>query len=328
MAKYKANTIKYHASIMGVLSFTITSLLTSTIYAGNISTTKGLSINPYVLGDALSLMAPKTPLNFQGEYIWANQSKLNDGLLLLDINSLTKPVIAVGERIKVRPDNIQLFCTDNSNPDMIPDNPAELAVPLTLGPGEYEIIIFNDKTETGCYRGTVVGTYNLENEPNPEKIFNMPNMEIDYDKERIAVTSISKSIGSESLSAQETVLRAYKYVIENISYDYLAEEEIKHGNGFRKRGIDSAFLNGRGICTDYAQILTAVLRDNGVPARVAVGTVSYMNTYHAWVQVYIKNEWVNLDPSAASCNRFNVTKDTMIADIAVNKNNVHTDYVY
>ena len=49
--------------------------------------------------------------------------------------------------------------------------------------------------------------------------------------------------------------------------------------------------NGSGICFDYASLLAALCRIQGIPARVIVGWTDI--EYHAWVEIYLENEGWN-----------------------------------
>ena len=68
---------------------------------------------------------------------------------------------------------------------------------------------------------------------------------------------------------------------------------------------------GRGICFDYAALMSAMLRVQQIPTRLITGYVD--EGYHAWVEVYVQNEgwinpeilfesrqWTRMDPTYAS----------------------------
>ena len=54
---------------------------------------------------------------------------------------------------------------------------------------------------------------------------------------------------------------------------------------------------GRGVCQDYAHIMTAVLRYMGIPARYVNGLMIGEGYTHAWVEVYTDGGWYGLDPT-------------------------------
>ena len=74
--------------------------------------------------------------------------------------------------------------------------------------------------------------------------------------------------------------------------------------------LEAILEEGRGICFDYAALLCAMLRSQGIPARMAVGDCG--EAYHAWVEVWSRDEgeaggiplapdaWTRLDPTFLS----------------------------
>ncbi|MBR5519897.1 MAG: transglutaminase domain-containing protein, partial [Clostridia bacterium] len=56
--------------------------------------------------------------------------------------------------------------------------------------------------------------------------------------------------------------------------------------------VDAVVAAKKGICFDYAAVMTAMLRGLGVPTKLVVG---YCGTeYHAWINVHVEGKgWVN-----------------------------------
>jgi transglutaminase-like putative cysteine protease len=52
-----------------------------------------------------------------------------------------------------------------------------------------------------------------------------------------------------------------------------------------------------GICQDLSAMTCAMLRSQGVPARLMIGTLG-VNTYHAWVMAVVNGEDKFFDPTA------------------------------
>lgn len=91
---------------------------------------------------------------------------------------------------------------------------------------------------------------------------------------------------------------------------------------------DQTLSSGKGICFDYASLAAAMLRSQGIPAKVITGYVSGGAVYHAWNMIYLKesgwitveikapaNEWERIDLTFAA----NGADETTIGD--------GTDYV-
>ena len=77
--------------------------------------------------------------------------------------------------------------------------------------------------------------------------------------------------------------------------------------------IDATMQTRKGICFDYASLMSALLRSQGIPTKLVVG---YSGTaYHAWISVYLDEagwvdniiefdgkDWSLMDPTLAANN--------------------------
>ena len=54
---------------------------------------------------------------------------------------------------------------------------------------------------------------------------------------------------------------------------------------------------GKGVCQDYAHIMTAVMRYMKIPARYVNGLMIGEGFTHAWVEVYVNGGWYGFDPT-------------------------------
>lgn len=89
-----------------------------------------------------------------------------------------------------------------------------------------------------------------------------------------------------------TLRQSYRAVIRTLRYDPDQQGSL---------GAQAALLQGQGDCTEFADLLTALLRANGVPARTVNGWVlgvSDTNPNHHWTEVWLPNRgWVPVDPT-------------------------------
>lgn len=53
----------------------------------------------------------------------------------------------------------------------------------------------------------------------------------------------------------------------------------------------------QGVCQDYAHLMIAVCRANGIPARYVCGFVEGTGETHAWVEIYDGYSWTGFDPT-------------------------------
>jgi hypothetical protein len=89
-----------------------------------------------------------------------------------------------------------------------------------------------------------------------------------------------------------TARAIYDWVRQNLHYaGYLADD----------LGALYALRNGRGDCTEYADLVVALARASGIPARMAGGYVIAQDAaprpqdYHNWAELYLDGAWRTVD---------------------------------
>jgi len=71
-----------------------------------------------------------------------------------------------------------------------------------------------------------------------------------------------------------------------------------------KTTAEEAFVQGKGVCQDYAHIFIALMHLAGIPARYVTGLIVGEGASHAWVEILWDGKWFGLDP----------TNDAVISD--------------
>lgn len=176
--------------------------------------------------------------------------------------------------------------------------------PLSAGNGEYEIQLYQETTNNkyAIVAGKTVEV-TLKDEFRP---FIAPNQYVNYENATNTVEKADELIGDKE--GLEAVAAIYDFVIDNISYDKEKAETVEPGY---LPDLDKVLENKKGICFDYASLMTAMLRSKGIPCKLIVG---YAGTaYHAWVSVWTKEsgwidkaiffngtKWQRMDPTFAS----------------------------
>ncbi len=120
---------------------------------------------------------------------------------------------------------------------------------------------------------------------------------------------LARSLTQHKTTDREKAQAIYEYVIGNIKYDYDKARTVEPGY---KPNCDEILEAGKGICLDYAALLSSMLRAVGIPAKLVTGYVAPKGAYHAWNEVYLEDSlpveadldkpflsqgWVRLDPT-------------------------------
>lgn len=90
------------------------------------------------------------------------------------------------------------------------------------------------------------------------------------------------------------------YLMHRLYQDYNYEKNCTT----MKTTAEEAWKLGRGVCQDYAHILTALCHMAGIPARYVTGMLIGEGFSHAWVEILEHGKWYGIDP----------TNDTIVTD--------------
>lgn len=181
--------------------------------------------------------------------------------------------------------------------------------------GTYSIGVYVNKYDTKY--STVFSTkvsVTLKNQFAP---FLIPNQYVNYTSSSKAV-GLAADITKSCKSDLDKVKIVYSYVVSNITYDYDRAANVQSGY---LPDIDDVLAKKSGICFDYAALMTAMLRTQGIPTKLVVGYAG--SVYHAWISTYTEetgwvnniiyfdgNNWKLMDPTFASSGHEAYTADS------------------
>jgi len=158
--------------------------------------------------------------------------------------------------------------------------------PLTGGNGAYTIGVYENIQGTEystAFFDSIDVTITDELKP-----YLYPNQYV-YFNENSKCVSLGASVVLSANSDLDAVSLVYNYIIANITYDYPKAESSPTGY---ITDVDEIIDSGTGICLDYAAVMAAMLRSQGIPTRLEVGYAA--DAYHAWISVYLDEiGWVN-----------------------------------
>lgn len=202
--------------------------------------------------------------------------------------------------------------------------------PLTSGNGNYQINVYEHVCNSQyalAFNKTIA--VKLENSLLP---FLYPNQYVNYSSNSEAVAKAAQ-LANEEENDTAIVQSVYNFVISNIVYDTQKAATVTSGY---LPNVDCILRSGKGICFDYAALMTAMLRSQNIPTRLEIGYASG-GIYHAWLSVHLKEQgWVNgliyfdgkswklMDPTFASSTK----NSDRIQQFIGNGENYSTKFVY
>jgi transglutaminase-like putative cysteine protease len=164
--------------------------------------------------------------------------------------------------------------------------------PLQLGSGSYKISILQNITGTS-YRYITSQTFDVTiADPNTTYLNSIQNINWNIDSKAIA-KAVDLTKGTTDLKKKATLL--WTYMAKNNKYDY---NKLATLNTSYVPTIDKTLLDKTGICYDFSSLYAAMLRSQGIPAKLVKGYApKNASGYHAWNEVYDKatSKWVVID---------------------------------
>lgn len=177
--------------------------------------------------------------------------------------------------------------------------------PLSDGNGDYQLGIYQNVS--GKQYATVMMvefSAELKNEFAP---FLRPNQYVNFSEATEAV-AVGLEVTKDREHPLEKVEAVYDYVVATLSYDDEKAANVKSGY---LPVLDEVLESKKGICFDYAALMTAMLRSQEVPCKLVVGYAG--SIYHSWISVWTEesgwvdgaiffdgHQWKRMDPTFAS----------------------------
>jgi len=162
--------------------------------------------------------------------------------------------------------------------------------PMSDGSGAYTVSVFKNVSGTK-YANVLSASVSaaLTDEFAP---FLRPNQYVNFTQKSAAVAKAAE-LTAKCGDNLAKVSAVYNYVVKNLTYDKEKAKTVKSGY---LPDVDKVMASGKGICFDYAALMAAMLRSQGVPVKLVVGNASSGGkaVYHAWLNVWSeKDGWVD-----------------------------------
>lgn len=217
----------------------------------------------------------------------------------------------------------QVTYTYNLQPEL------ETVVPLSSDSGTYLIAAYeniSDDQYATCYTDEL--DISISNTLGP---FLYPNQYVNFSADTKAVIKASDVV-KDATCDLEAVAMIYDFVATNVVYD---KEEAENVETSYLPDVDEVLSSGKGICFDYAALMAAMLRSQGIPTRLEIGYAK--DAYHAWISVYTKDQgwiggiiqfdgakWALMDPTLAA----NSKNSSKIKEFIGDGSSYTTKYMY
>ena len=144
-----------------------------------------------------------------------------------------------------------------------------------------------------------LGTSKRKQTERPDAKYLLSEKYIETDNPRIVALADSLKAATET----ETVKNIMTFLAKTLTYDT--------GEHYTRQGAIATLTKGSGLCNDYADLMIALCRANGIPARLSGGYLfnrDYIpgwdnDKWHVWVDVYLNEYgWVPFDPTRNEVN--------------------------
>ena len=154
--------------------------------------------------------------------------------------------------------------------------------------------------------------------------FLSPNQYVNYTADSQTV-KLAAQLTSGMTDELDKVQAVYNYVVNNITYDKQKAQSVQSGY---LPVVDEVLTTKKGICFDYAAVMTAMLRSQNIPTKLVTGYTG--SAYHAWISTYTAEtgwvegviffdgvSWKLMDPTFASSSN---SSDAIMKYIGDGKN--------
>jgi len=161
--------------------------------------------------------------------------------------------------------------------DLSPDNEFE-TFPLSDGNGSYTAVVYKNISGTSY---SAVHTLSFEAELDDEFApFLHPNQYVNFNEASLCVIKAGE-LAAGKTKTLDIVKAIYTYVVGSYTYDPHKVFMVESGY---QPVLDDIYTAKKGICFDYAVLMTAMLRSLDIPTKLVIG---YSGTqYHTWLNVY------------------------------------------
>ncbi len=230
-----------------------------------------------------------------------------DGALVVDLGNASEGYIMVKssktskKRLKVR-----ITCGGSDLKYDLNMNAEYEVFPLQFGKAKYVVYLYQN-SEGKNYKQKGKLTVSPNGMTDELRCFLYPNQYVNYTADTECV-KVAADLCKDMTEQSKIFKTVTNYVVSNFSYDFIKSVTVQPNT---LPDIDECWTKRMGICQDLSALTCAMLRSQGVPARLIIGQLG-TGTPHAWVMAVVDGQETFFDPTA-ELNASNKT-DTYTVD--------------
>lgn len=166
-----------------------------------------------------------------------------------------------------------------------------IGIPLQLGNGSYSLTVY-EQVEGTSYTPVMAHTFSVSL-ASSLRPFTASSIISDFSRGSACVSKAG-SLCSGITTQTGRVDAVYTWIVNNITYDRELSASISKDKSLYDTYLpdpDRTYSTRKGICYDYASLMCAMLRSQGIPTRMIKGSTPL--GYHAWNEVFFEGKgWV------------------------------------
>ena len=235
---------------------------------------------------------------FRNQYNTSSQVTEKDGIFIGTANT-AQGVVFVRVNTSAIPANTRskaIFLNSSGVPSYQYDilvRDRYVGLPLNMGNGQYDLRIVKNVGGTS-YQVEMSQSFNVSLSSSLRP-FTASSIATDFSSGSSSVQRANQLVSGHS-TTDKKVEAVYTWIINNISYDRNLQQRVSSGEIYAYwPDPDRTMSSRKGICFDYAALMCAMLRSQGIPTRMVIGPVrtSSGDIEHAWNEVYFEGRgWV------------------------------------
>lgn len=209
---------------------------------------------------------------------WLDTSYLSQGAIAVSYNANTT------KRVKVMIAKASTVYTYDLNTSKKSET-----FPLQSGAGSYEVTLLENTSGTS-YKKIGSGSVELDSS-NENDVFLNSVQNVNW-KDAKNATALAAKLTAGKKTDKEKAQAIYNYVVSNVKYDFDLAKTV--GTVYLP-SADNTLVSKKGICYDYASLMGVMLRSQGIPTKLVMGSTTYVKEYHAWNEIYLDGKWTIVD---------------------------------